>query len=312
MGLLGRPSDAMWFPVVPRAPRIPGWVSALLVLLLFTVRIESATAAWDSTGAQAWETLKGCRLETDQYFDGDSFHVRHGHRHFILRLYSVDAPETDREFPDRVREQAQAFGLTEEATLRLGTEARRHAEKRLGSTSFTVITRWEGAPGRSPQQRYYGFVRLGEESFALDLVSRGLARVYGKRVVWPDADRSAAFIRQLQSAERRARETRRGAWSEAFRTSASAKPAPVDLNRATQGELEQLPGIGPALARRIIAGRPYRTVDELEKVRGLGPERIGKLRAQVVVAVAAGAGEEGQSPVSEKKRRREDMPGNRR
>jgi endonuclease YncB( thermonuclease family) len=284
--------------MVPRSLRIPGWVPALLVVLCFLVRIEGATAPRESTGPQAWETLRGCRLEAEQYFDGDSFHVNHGHRHFIIRLYSVDAPETDREFPDRVREQAQSFDLTEEATLRLGAEARRHVEKRLGSTNFTVITRWEGAPGRSQQQRYYGFVLVGEESLALELVSRGLARVYGKRVAWPDADRSAAFQRQLQSAERRARESRRGAWSGAFRSAAPGKASPLDLNRATQSELEQLPGIGPALAKRIMAGRPYRTVDELERVQGMGPARIGELRGRVKVGTGAGApeGGAGQAP----------------
>ena len=44
----------------------------------------------------------------------------------------------------------------------------------------------------------------------------------------------------------------------------------VNVNNATQPELETIPGIGPILARQIIAGRPYRRVDELERVRGIG------------------------------------------
>ncbi len=67
-------------------------------------------------------------------------------------------------------------------------------------------------------------------------------------------------------------------------------PAPVsanvrvDLNRASAAELEGLPGIGPALARRIVAARPFRTVDALDAVKGIGPKRLAALRDRVVVA----------------------------
>jgi len=56
---------------------------------------------------------------------------------------------------------------------------------------------------------------------------------------------------------------------------------PIDLNRATAAELEALPGVGPALAGRIVADRaargPFRSWSELERVSGIGPrlrERI--------------------------------------
>ena len=49
---------------------------------------------------------------------------------------------------------------------------------------------------------------------------------------------------------------------------------PVDINRATAAELEQLPRIGPALAARIIAWRnqhgPFRSMDDLRHVHGIG------------------------------------------
>ncbi len=51
----------------------------------------------------------------------------------------------------------------------------------------------------------------------------------------------------------------------------------VPVNRATQAELEALPGIGPTLAQRIIAGRPYRSLKDLDRVKGIGPKTLEKL-----------------------------------
>ncbi len=66
---------------------------------------------------------------------------------------------------------------------------------------------------------------------------------------------------------------------------AGVRPAssPVDLNEASEEELEALPGIGPTLARRIIGGRPYRSVDDLTRVRGIGEARAEELRPLVIV-----------------------------
>jgi competence ComEA-like helix-hairpin-helix protein len=62
----------------------------------------------------------------------------------------------------------------------------------------------------------------------------------------------------------------------------------VDLNRATTDELTRLPGVGPALARRIVDVRdaegPFARVDELGRVRGMSARKVGKLRAFVTVS----------------------------
>lgn len=52
----------------------------------------------------------------------------------------------------------------------------------------------------------------------------------------------------------------------------------IDINHATQEELESLPGIGPSLARSIIAARPFSSAAELARVRGIGPAQAAKLR----------------------------------
>ncbi len=52
----------------------------------------------------------------------------------------------------------------------------------------------------------------------------------------------------------------------------------VNVNTASARELESLPGIGPALAQLIIQGRPYESVDDIERVRGIGPRLVESLR----------------------------------
>jgi competence protein ComEA len=55
----------------------------------------------------------------------------------------------------------------------------------------------------------------------------------------------------------------------------------VNVNTATTAELESLPGIGPVIARRIVEGRPYRSVDDLDRVKGIGPKRLAEIRPLV-------------------------------
>lgn len=55
----------------------------------------------------------------------------------------------------------------------------------------------------------------------------------------------------------------------------------VNLNTATQAELERLPGIGPTLAKRIMEGRPYASADDLLRVKGIGPRTLEKLKPLV-------------------------------
>ncbi len=52
----------------------------------------------------------------------------------------------------------------------------------------------------------------------------------------------------------------------------------VNINTATTEELETLPGIGPALAQLIVQSPPYPSIDDLKRVRGIGPGLITSLR----------------------------------
>ena len=65
-----------------------------------------------------------------------------------------------------------------------------------------------------------------------------------------------------------------------------AAQVPLDLNHASAEELETLPGVGPALAARIVSARQERmflSVEDLERVPGIGPATLQRLRPHVRV-----------------------------
>jgi len=61
----------------------------------------------------------------------------------------------------------------------------------------------------------------------------------------------------------------------------------VSLNTATEAELIQLPGVGPALARAILADRaargPFQTIQDLKRVRGIGDATVNALEGRILV-----------------------------
>jgi competence protein ComEA len=76
---------------------------------------------------------------------------------------------------------------------------------------------------------------------------------------------------------------------------APAAPAPsaaphrrrINLNTASSAELQLLPGVGPAVAQRIIDHRassgPFKRIQDLDGVRGIGPRTLDKLRDLVTI-----------------------------
>jgi competence protein ComEA len=70
----------------------------------------------------------------------------------------------------------------------------------------------------------------------------------------------------------------------------------VDLNTADVETLEALPGVGPVTARSIVAARPFASVNDLERVQGIGPAKMKELKSQVTVSkLPASAGTRAQS-----------------
>lgn len=249
------------------------------------------------------ETVEDAVLLEADMNDGDSFRVRAGDRELHLRLYFVDCPETDFGSAaelERIRDQQHHFGLEDpHDVVRFGERAADYVKTVLAEP-FSVHTSYAWAPGRSAGGRYYAFVETHDgRDLGHLLVGAGLARVHGKTRPAPDGRSSRQVLEELDDLRTLAMLKRAGIWEatnpellvEMRRSSRKAAAeldefkdqvagirsrddAPLDLNRATDAQLQRIPGVGPVSAAKIIAGRPYRKVEDLLKIPGIGPKRL--------------------------------------
>jgi competence ComEA-like helix-hairpin-helix protein len=282
----------------------------LLIVILFLTAMLIFGGSFSSYAADL-QMFSNARLVNNPANDGDSFFVEANGKSFHVRLYFVDCPETSTSFKSdaqRVREQARHFGLTPAArAIHFGNEATTFVERILAKP-FTVHTAFASALGRSAKGRVYGFIITADgDDLAGLLVKNGLARTYGLGRKTPNGIPRNEMIERLRDLETSAMLKRIGIWLESDPdriaelrakqrseeselqeiknqvTKAKSPQGSLDLNTATERELQSIRGIGPVLAERIIAGRPYRTVDDLLKVKGIGPKRLEKIRPYVVV-----------------------------
>ena len=72
-------------------------------------------------------------------------------------------------------------------------------------------------------------------------------------------------------------------------TSATEATSQVDVNNASLKKLETLPGVSPALAKKIVSGRPYRNLSDLAQVKGMGQKKANALKGHVTFGAASGA-----------------------
>jgi competence protein ComEA len=257
------------------------------------------------------KVFPNCKLMDEPGNDGDSFGVRAESTSFIVRLYFVDCPETSmplKSDAERVRAQTRYFGLTDAAqTIQFGKRAKSFVDSVLAAP-FTVHTAFTSALGRSAGGRIYGFVTTGDgNDLAVMLLKNGLARAHGMGRETPDGVSLREMTSRLKDFETSAMLKRVGIWSESnpdgiaeqrakqrsddnellqFQSGIKKSQSPqhrVNINTATLAELDSVPGIGSVLAKRIIEGRPYKSVDELARVDKIGPQKLEKIRGYFTV-----------------------------
>ena len=91
----------------------------------------------------------------------------------------------------------------------------------------------------------------------------------------------------LLAAERTSSASRKTPTDSNAAATRSSETSAIDLNTATSAQLQELRGIGPALASRIISYRdrtPFQSIDQLTKVRGIGPKTLSSIRSRLIIS----------------------------
>lgn len=170
--------------------------------------------------AAEWQVVEGCRLIDNRYNDGDSFHVKADGEERIFRLYFADCPEAeadDGRVKERIAEQAEEFGITEEEVIQMGHKAAAFTKEVL-SRPFKVTTKGEDAMGGSQLDREYAFIETADgEDLGEMLVSRGLARSHGDAAA-PPGEKVGELRAKYNRLEEKARRERLGAWGDGAAT----------------------------------------------------------------------------------------------
>jgi competence protein ComEA len=77
--------------------------------------------------------------------------------------------------------------------------------------------------------------------------------------------------------------------------------AAIDINSASEAELDKLPGVGPAKAKAIIEDRqkngPFKSADDLKRVKGIGDKTFDKLKSEITVG-GSSAGKAAAKPAA--------------
>lgn len=288
------------------------WVlsAALALTALAEQGVEELRRAWPPDRATGLSAIPGCEWAGADWADGDSFPVRlPGGGELTVRLYGVDCIElhvNDEADARRLRAQRQYFGLAGRSVEESVRLAKGFAAEAAATTAallkrpFTVHTAFSDARGDGRFHRVYAFVTASDgRDLGATLVERGLARAFGvsRRTPWGESRED--YAARLADLELAAAKRGAGAWAGTdwtrlvelrrqlreeendLRVSAGRRPGggrPINLNTAARDELMSAPGVGEALANRIIEGRPYGSVDELVRVKGISPATLERLR----------------------------------
>lgn len=230
-----------------------------------------------------WVELDGCRLVNNSANDGDSFHVMHGGREYVFRLYFVDAPETSELIPSRVGEQAEAFRVAREKVLKAGKRAGVFTSKNLNG-KFRVTTRWEDARGMTAGGRHYAFVETDDgEDLGELLLAAGWARSYGMKAATKTST-AAQLQERYDRLEKKARRARVGIWGGGAGSVDLEEPEVAESEKSGMEEdgLSSVMGsvMDEAMASAALAGETGANKDDAPPDGVDSPPPSGKLEAE--------------------------------
>ncbi len=191
--------------------RIRGFGPTIIRLAVCCALLLCGTPA---RAREPWQVWKDCRLIPNDSNDGDSFHIQAAGKEYLIRLYFVDAAETDMSFPERVNEQAKYFGVSDDQAVAAGEAAEKFTHEKL-ARPFTVRTCMQGAMGRSNMPRIYAFVATPEGDLAELLVANGLARVHGSAAAPVGLNSPELEWQKLRRLESEAKAQKVGGWGAA-------------------------------------------------------------------------------------------------
>lgn len=284
--------------------------TALVYLVACRVIMAGASTAPPPDPETGLTSFRGCILVPTAWADGDSFRIERqdGTQHTV-RLYGVDCFEwhvNDTTDARRLRSQRRYFGIARDdsqASIRLGKMLGEKAARtvvQLLARPFTIHTAFADGYGSGRHRRIYAFVTTHDGGdLASLLVKKGLARAYGICRTTPTGLSRDDYRSHLGDLELTAAKAGAGAWAHtdwerlpeerraerdeqrvlalAFDHAPPAR-ASVNPNTAPYGELMRLPGIGEVLAYRLMEARPFRRLDDMIRVNGIGPKRLEEMR----------------------------------
>lgn len=82
------------------------------------------------------------------------------------------------------------------------------------------------------------------------------------------------------------------------------EPQKIDINSATLEELQTIKGIGPKLAQAIIDGRPYKEIQDLLKVKGIGEKTLKKFEDMIEVKTIEGEEKQEEQPAEQTEKKK--------
>ena len=125
------------------------FLGLVVAFLLASSGLSFAGDAAEPKHLQHFVRFSDCEVLDARSADGDSFRARVDGKERVLRLYFVDAPESDARFPQRNAEQAAYFGTSSGECVEAEKAAKSYVCTLLAGKKLTVITRWASALGSS-------------------------------------------------------------------------------------------------------------------------------------------------------------------